>query len=153
LKTKEQLRSEPLLLEICLDGRNLTDEGLHEVVEGLKDAIRMENGVPFFALAELNLAHNGLTSSGHLKDLDLSGNCVKVVEQTELDDWEVFLESFKHCFAVRRLVLSDSDLSGSMALEKFTKCYSQSPATDPESPYSSCSLLPFSAFRLMADSL
>jgi hypothetical protein len=153
LQTKEQLRREYAPLELCLDGRNLTDDGLREVVEGLKDVIGNANGTPYFALEELNLAHNSLTSnslralapviymsSGHLKDLDLSGNLIKAVERTEIDDWEVFLDSFRDCYAMRRLVLSNCDFSGSMAFERFIKHYCQTPVMDQYTSSTCCEL-------------
>lgn len=119
----------------------MTDEGLAEVVGGLHVALSHRDGPSCFTLEELNLANNDLTtkslralapiirlSSCHLKDLDLSGNRIAIVETTEADAWEAFLESFKHCCGMRRLVLSNNNLSGTTALEIFSRIYSRHPA-------------------------
>lgn len=91
-------------LEVCLKGKLLGDEGLEIACDGFRQALS-SGGVK---LNELNLAENALTvhglkalgtviqmAAGDLKDLDLSGNKLKVATVEEQQIWEEFLLSFR----------------------------------------------------------
>jgi len=144
------LKRESTTLELSLQGKNLTDEGLRAVAAGLEEALRLEDGSSSHRLIELNLSNNSLTieslaalstvislAAYDIRDLDLSHNNIRVTTKGEATKWEEFLNSFRYCRVLRRIDLSDSDLSGSVAFEVLTRVYFKHSPVDPtdlESP-------------------
>jgi hypothetical protein len=130
-------------LDLNLAGKKLTDDGLEEVLDGLKEVLSVGDSIPYFGLEELNLSGNDLTvkslaalapviriSSCYIKDIDLSSNHIRVETEYEGQNWEKFLTSFDKCCCMRRLVLSNSSLSGSRPFEIFARVYSRHPAVE-----------------------
>src|ERR1700760_1074475 len=66
----------------------------------------------------------------YIKYIDLSHNLISVHSSQEERDWETFLQSFRRCRAMRRLVLSSNDFSKAAAFEIFARVYSQHPRID-----------------------
>ncbi|KAJ9635248.1 hypothetical protein H2199_008736 [Coniosporium tulheliwenetii] len=132
-------------IEINLAGKNLTDDGLRELVHGLENALQyFLDGNPCTKLEELNLANNALTTRSlallarviqlakyDLKDLDLSDNKIQVKTREETQDWGLFLDSFSGCRDFRRLDLTGNDLSGPLPFEIFARVYSWHAPIDP----------------------
>ena len=125
-------------LEINLEGKNLTDEGLFEVARGLEDALTFQDGSVQTRLLGLNVSQNALSvkslselapsleaAAPHLEDLDISGNSVVVETDDDSRHWETFLRSFRRCTAVKKLNLAGSNLSGSKAFEVLARVYSE----------------------------
>ncbi|KAF2674213.1 hypothetical protein BT63DRAFT_4877 [Microthyrium microscopicum] len=125
-------------IELCLTGKNLTDEGLQHVIDGLADALSLHwsDDIPCFVLEELNLCDNGLTTRSlralapiiqyaaeDIKDLDLSRNKICVQSKEEAEDWRIFLQAFRKACSPRRLVFSENDLSGPSAFEILSQTY------------------------------
>ncbi|OCK81185.1 hypothetical protein K432DRAFT_326805 [Lepidopterella palustris CBS 459.81] len=142
--SKRESQRETSSLELTLPGKNLTDGGFQEAASGLEDVLASQDGVSCSRLEELNLSNNSLTTKSlpllarivrlaayDLKDLNLSGNHITVVTNEEAQDWETFLDSFKGCRVLRKIDLSDNDLSGPRAFEIFTRVYSKHPEVDP----------------------
>jgi hypothetical protein len=132
------------MLEICLRGKEMTDDSISEVVKSLLVAVEMHDGISAFRLEELDLSNNTLTTTSlrrlvpliedscyDIKDINLSDNNIRVETDQERDDWEAFLESFRRCRRMRRLDLSGNDLSKSLPLEIFLRVYSRHRWVDP----------------------
>jgi hypothetical protein len=128
------------VLEICLTGKKLTDKGVAEMATALVEAVEQSwpDGTPCVVLEELQLSNNALTagclpdlakiiraSASHIKDLDLSSNCISIQTQVEADGWRDFLQSFRHVCQLRRLVLSSNPLHGPVPMEILAQTYSQ----------------------------
>jgi hypothetical protein len=151
-----------------LKGKNLTDDGFVEVINSLRDAVVLWDSVPAFRLEELDLTHNGLTTTSlrrlvpliedccyDIKHINLSNNSIRVETQQERDDWEAFLESFRQCRRMRRLDVSGNDLSKSLALEIFLRVYCRHRWVDPVNPeiYSDTSYMMKGGITEMTSSL
>lgn len=119
------------------------DDGLLDMVVGLNDALQSTTSGHEVMLQELNLANTGISirslealatvielSANHIKDLDLSDNLISVNTVEDQRAWETFLQSFRRCNVMRRLVLSRNDLSNPTAFEIFARVYSQHPSVD-----------------------
>ncbi|KAI9758831.1 MAG: hypothetical protein M4579_002777 [Chaenotheca gracillima] len=128
--TKAALRDP--VIELNVGHRALTDEGVLELISGLKTSLAYctpegEGPAPGVStltrLEELCLAGGRLTArvlgplsevirlaAADLQDLDLSDNniCIATTEDAKL--WETFLRSFKGCHVLRRLDLSKNSL-------------------------------------------
>ena len=120
-------------LEIILEAKNLTDEGLHEASQGLSEALSHPETT---RLAVLNLSRNGLTArslqslAGSLKlacadleDLDLSGNAISATTTEEAEALEAFLDALRYCRKLKKINLSENQLSGSLVMEVFARVY------------------------------
>lgn len=123
-------------IDLNLEGRVLMDQGIWEAVQGLEEVLNDTSGCVNTRLQTLNLAGNCLTvkalatlaptiraASADLEDLDLSNNVISVVFEEDEVHWQIFLEAFAECRALKRLNLSGNDLSGTKALEIFCKVY------------------------------
>ncbi|KAI9654437.1 MAG: hypothetical protein M1831_005403 [Alyxoria varia] len=119
-------------LELNLEGKNLTDEGLSELAKGLLEALN--TGIVHLQILHIN--QNGLTARSlaelapciraaaeDLEDLDLSGNHITIKTIHDEDRWEYFLESFRYCGAIRRLDLSNNEMGDSRAFEILSRVY------------------------------
>jgi len=145
--TKDESKRDITVLEICLTGKKLTDEGVAEMATGLVDALSRTytDGTPCLVLEELQLSGNYLTarclpelakviraSASYIKDFDLSSNNISVQTQTEADNWRDFLQSFRYASCMRRLVISKNNLSGPTAMEILAQVYSHHPQVIPD---------------------
>jgi hypothetical protein len=96
-------------------------------------------------IEELNLSGTGITirslrtlapiiqlSGTYLRDVDLSNNKIRVISDQDVMDWEEFLDAFKKCKNMKRLVLSQNDFSGQLAFETMARVYSRHPQLDPD---------------------
>lgn len=123
-----------------LAGRGLNDEGLFELVAGLRDALQSTPPGHEIMLLELNLSNTKISttslsvlstiidlSANRLKDMDLSDNLIAIDTKEDERAWEIFLQSFRRCTVMKRLVLSQNDLSNPVAFEIFARVYSQHP--------------------------
>ncbi|KAI5788880.1 hypothetical protein DFH27DRAFT_213350 [Peziza echinospora] len=121
-------------LELSICGKGLGDDGLELVCEALCHTI--QTGAT--KLEELSLSENGITirglaylmrviklSSKDLKDLNLSGNSIKVVSDEEVSLWEEFLTRFREVTNLRRLDFSSNPLGPTRAFETLLRCYSR----------------------------
>jgi hypothetical protein len=138
---KDDARTSHTPLDLNIAGKKLTDAGLNEVLDGLKEVLTEGQYRPIFVLEGLNLSGNWLTSKslaplapiidlsfGFLKHLDVSKNFIKVSTDDECRDWETFLNSFENCLSMVRLELSDFTLFGSRPYEILARVYSRHPA-------------------------
>ena len=84
----------------------------------------------------LNLARNGLTAKSlqslaeplklacpDLEDLDLSGNAIGATTREEAEALEAFLDALRYCRRLKKINLSENQLSGSLILEVFARVY------------------------------
>ncbi|QDS75144.1 hypothetical protein FKW77_007847 [Venturia effusa] len=140
-KHAEKHPDESNLVEIDLNAKGLTDEGLCEVLDTVLTVLLNFNN---FHLEEFHLSKNGLTtgilpflskviqqSSFDLRALDLSHNDIHVVTEEQARDWEEFLDSFRVCRVMRRLDLSGNDFSKSLGMEILSRVYFSHPYIDP----------------------
>ncbi|KAI9838347.1 MAG: hypothetical protein M1819_005615 [Sarea resinae] len=124
-------------LELNADGRKLTDEGVNELAAGLQQALTFPESQKFVILEELHLAENSMTvfaldgladvvrlAALDLKDLDLSGNDIKIETNKEAEIWETFLRSFRDSRVLRRLDLGNNPL-GPRAFEILARVYAK----------------------------
>ncbi|KAL4808257.1 hypothetical protein BDV18DRAFT_158366 [Aspergillus unguis] len=128
-------------LEIDLTGKALTDEGFAEFIDDLIKCVRFRDEQHPFGLAkvtELHLKGNKLTvrslaklgeviadNTGDLRELDLSKNEINIVTEEEQDIWWKFLRSFKNCYVLQKLDLSENVI-GVAGVEIFTRVYMKS---------------------------
>ncbi|KAL9090646.1 MAG: hypothetical protein Q9159_001893 [Coniocarpon cinnabarinum] len=123
-------------IDLNLNGKSLTDDGIEEFAQTLQEVLTPVDGVPLAKLQFLHLQNNMLTArslwlltpcvqaaSDTLEDLDLSNNLIRVRTENQKDEWRLFLQSFARCSALRRLNLSGNDLSDLQAFETFSDIY------------------------------
>jgi len=116
-----------------LEAKNLTDDGLKEVAEGLRDALAQPDTT---RVAILNLARNGLTArslsylaqalpnaSLDLEELDLSGNDIAITTDEDAMGFEAFLSTLKDCTMLVKLSFANNNLGGRKAFEVFARVY------------------------------
>lgn len=128
-------------MEIDLNGKQLSNKGLREVLEVVISTLADHSN---FQLEELHLSKNGLTtgilpvlskvihnSSFDLRALDLSGNAICVLNDEHARDWEQFLDAFRKCRVMCRLDLSGNDFSKSISMEILCRVYSSHRPIDP----------------------
>lgn len=124
-------------IELLLDNKNLTDEGLAEAARGLEEALHQSQLAGHGTLSILSLAGNSLTSRSlfwlaqsvrlacdELLELDLSSNNIRVASHEDARHLAVFLDALGQCTVLRTFNLSKNDLCGSRAWEVFAKAYS-----------------------------
>jgi len=118
-----------------LEAKNLTDDGLKEVAEGLQDALDQPETT---RVATLNLARNGLTARSlsylapalsevclDLEELDLSGNDIAITTDDNAMELEAFLTALKHCKGLVKLSFANNSFGGIRAFEVFARVYMQ----------------------------
>lgn len=116
-----------------LETKNLTDEGLQEVANGLKDALAQPETT---RVTVLTLARNGLSAQSllslaeplrracvDLEELDLSNNNISVSNEQEARAFEDFLNALKGCGKLKKLNMSGNQLGGGLVFEVFAKVY------------------------------
>lgn len=122
----------------------MTDEGIREIVAGLAEALKVEDGVSCRKLEELDLAENLLTSRSlkllvpivklagfDIRDIDLSGNHISIVTREDEENLESFLLAFGSCRALRKIDFSGNDMSNHVSFEIFLRVYCQHMPVDP----------------------
>ncbi|OXV08575.1 hypothetical protein Egran_03661 [Elaphomyces granulatus] len=128
-------------LEIDIASKGLTDQGLAQFIDDLITCLEFRDrdhpqGVG--RLTELHLQNNALTtrslmklsrvivlSAGDLRELDLSGNEIRVVTPEQGLAWQQFLDSFRHCYMLKKLDFSHNPL-GSRGIEILARVYMRS---------------------------
>lgn len=123
-------------IDLNLEGKDLTDQGLAEVAHALEDVLVSADHVIPPKLQVLNLSSNALSvhslallapsiraAAADLEDLDLAKNSVTVESRHDIEDWETFLHSFQGCTSLRRLNLSGNNLEGCVPFEVFARVY------------------------------
>ena len=142
--TKAEKQHEGASLELDVSGKKIEDEGVSEIISALEEVARDNGSGSCYKIEELNFSQNMITTKTlaqlasiihaarfDLQVLDLSHNKITVQTDAEARDWETFLESFRHCFCLRRLDLSGSNLSGPRAFEILARVYSRQIPADP----------------------
>lgn len=125
------------VIDLKAPGKDLGDEGVIALCEGLEQAITTFEGDAAFALEDLNLSNNGITTAAlpklarvvafaklDLKTLDLSENAICVSTATEAAAWSTFLHSFGRCRKLRHLDLSGNEL-GERAMEVLARIHTR----------------------------
>ena len=116
------------------------------IIDALEEVAHDNGEGPCKKIEELNFSQNVVTtkSLGRLASviraaqfdlhiLDLSNNQISVQTDDDAHNWEVFWESFSHCFCLSRIDLSGNDLSGPRAFEVFARVYASQIPADPAS--------------------
>ncbi|KAI9814624.1 MAG: hypothetical protein M1827_003180 [Pycnora praestabilis] len=125
-------------LELIIAGRNLSDNGLLPVTNGLFTAYSPINkkwtvthleelclsGNCLTALSLISLAGMIRLAAEDLMDLDLSCNEIEIRTSDDVFAWESFLTALKQCFLLRKLDLSGNPI-GSKGFEILTRFYLQ----------------------------
>lgn len=121
-------------VDLKVPNKNLGDDGLFALADGLQIALEGASGLVCVALEELSLSANNLTTSAlarlapiivlakdDLSTLDLCENTIKVESSQEAAEWEKFLQSISYCSKLQRLDLSGNLNLGRRALEVFAR--------------------------------
>ncbi|KAL4965020.1 uncharacterized protein BDV14DRAFT_208882 [Aspergillus stella-maris] len=128
-------------LEIDLTGKCLTDEGFAQFIDDLIECTTYrspEHPLGLAKVTEFHLSGNNLTTfslaqlgtviannPGDLRELDLSNNDFRIQSPEEKKIWKEFLDSFKNCYMLQRLDISDNPL-GVKGLEILARVYVKS---------------------------
>ncbi|CAI7572054.1 unnamed protein product [Penicillium glandicola] len=121
-------KSRNSIVKIDLTGRKLTDEGFNIFIDALLETLQKEKDDEhpkgFARLFELHLGGNCLTvkslpklgmairlSTGDLRNLNLSQNCIEVSTAGQRAAWKYFLNSFEDCYMLKRVDFSENPLS------------------------------------------
>jgi hypothetical protein len=120
---------------VLTDGE-VGDDALCKIVDALNRIIETDLGRHTYHVKELNLAGNKLTTASalplsrvvsrntaYLQNINLARNDIVPASQDHLDNWESFLESFRNCFRINKLDLSENNFSNPKALEVFLRVY------------------------------
>lgn len=132
-------------LDIKAPSKQLGDEGACALAAGLEAALKAGTTRSAAVLLEdLNLSDNAITTITlaqlgpviqraryDLKTLNLANNNIRVENDQEAADWEIFLRSFEHCLKMRRLDLSGNRNLGARALEILARVHAQEPQINP----------------------
>ncbi len=142
------------LVDLKAPNKDLGDEGVCALADGLEIALKSSSNDASLALEDLNLSGNGITTLAlarlapiielancDLKTLNLAGNKIKVQTDEEAAQWEAFLRAFHSCYTLRRLDLSGNTELGSRALEILAHLHASEPAIDPVKPGGEASVL------------
>ncbi|KAK5174173.1 uncharacterized protein LTR77_001253 [Saxophila tyrrhenica] len=142
------------IIDLKAPNKDLGDEGVCALADGLEDALRNSSTVASLALEDLNLSGNGITtvtlarlapiielSVFDLKTLNLADNKIKVETDDQAEQWEVFLKAFRHCFKLRRIDLSSNTGLSSRALEILARVHISEDWIDPVNPGGESSVL------------
>lgn len=114
----------------------MTDEGIHDISRGLEEALiqAQHEGRP--TLNILKLSGNTLTcdslyeisasvrlAAEEIQEIDLSNNEISVTTVEDAKQFSAFLQTLRHCKALKIINLSGNNLSGSLAWEAFARTY------------------------------
>ncbi|KAK5131642.1 hypothetical protein LTR08_000769 [Meristemomyces frigidus] len=134
-------------IDLKAPGKDLGDDGVCTLADGLEIALRKGNDQASLALEDVDLSDNGLTTASlarlapvimlakhDLKTFNIANNNIKVDSDEEAGQWEVFLCAFSTCFRLRRLDLSGNIGLGARAMEIFARVHVREPAVSPIPP-------------------
>jgi hypothetical protein len=140
----DDLQASKHILDLKAPGKDLGDEGVVALADGLEIALRSGNSAACLALEDLNLSGNGMTTASFarlapiiemstfdIKTINLANNNISVETNQQAQEWEIFLKSFRGCLKLRRLDLSGNQQLGSRALEIFARIHSTEPPINP----------------------
>lgn len=149
-----ETQSNTHIIDLKAPNKELTDEGVFALNDGLEIALRSGDSAASLALEDLNLSGNGITTTSlarlapiieiskyDLKTVNLSNNQIRVETTEQAQEWEAFLRSFSGSFKMRRLDLSGNEQLGSRALEIFARVHSLEPHIQPISAAGETSVL------------
>lgn len=132
---------ETVKLDIRVPDKDLTDDGLHKLTDGLETAL---STCQHLSLVDLNIAGNSLTTRSllrlaplirrarfNLQTLNLANNNIVVATDEQAREWETFLKAFSECRTLRLLDLSDNTRLGSRGLEILARIYLRESPIDP----------------------
>ncbi|KAK1066764.1 hypothetical protein LTR74_006974 [Friedmanniomyces endolithicus] len=131
-------------IDLKVPGKELGDEGLFVLADGVELALQKGNAEASLALEDVDLTANGLTTASHarlasvievasfdIKTINLANNNISVVSDEQAAQWETFLRSFKDCQKLRRLDLSGNTGLGTRAIEELARIHIAEPQVDP----------------------
>ena len=126
------------IIELIVN-KQLGDDGLFELVAGLRQALEHADGPATSKLEVLSLHGAGITTrslpalsriielaADDLRELYLGRNSITVWTSAQAADWETFLHSFRNVSSVRLLDLGENHL-GPKAFEILTRVHSREP--------------------------
>ncbi|SMQ49231.1 unnamed protein product [Zymoseptoria tritici ST99CH_3D7] len=124
------------VLDLKVPGKDLGDEGVIAMAEGLVSVLSEESVAAKIALEDLVLSDNAITTASlarlapvivlarySLKTLNLANNNIKVETDEEAAEWEQLLRAFRGCYKLRRLDLSGNPELGAKAMEIFARVH------------------------------
>lgn len=119
----------------------MTDEGFDQFIGALIECIKFRDEdhpdgavkLTDFVLQGNELSVKSLSklaevvalSAGDLRELDISKNNIRIVSPEEKAVWQAFLESFRHCYMLKKLDLGSNAL-GIAGMEILARIYIQS---------------------------
>ncbi|KAK0305770.1 hypothetical protein LTR01_006554 [Friedmanniomyces endolithicus] len=131
-------------IDLKVPGKELGDEGLFVLADGVELALKKGNAEASLALEDVDLTANGLTTASlarlasvvemasfDVKTINLANNNIVVVSDEQAAEWEMFLRSFKDCQKLRRLDLSGNAGLGTRAIEELARIHIAEPQVDP----------------------
>lgn len=147
-------------IDLQIPSKELGDEGACAMAEGLEIALCQGHVL----LEDINLSNNGITTVSlarlapiirlarhDLKTLNLAGNNIRVETVEEAVQWEMFLTSFKDCYKLRRLDLSENVDLGAKAFEILAKVHLSEPLIDPLANRGAASVISLSSEEQLAE--
>ncbi|KAK1073577.1 hypothetical protein LTR74_001718 [Friedmanniomyces endolithicus] len=131
-------------IDLKVPGKELGDEGLFVLADGVEVALQKGNAEASLALEDVDLTANGLTTASlarlasviemasfDVKTISLANNNIVVVSDEQAAQWERFLRSFRDCQKLRRLDLSGNTGLGTRAIEELARIHIAEPQVDP----------------------
>ncbi|KAK0862196.1 hypothetical protein LTS02_007326 [Friedmanniomyces endolithicus] len=131
-------------IDLKVPGKELGDEGLFVLADGVEVALQKGNAEASLALEDVDLTANGLTTASlarlasviemasfDVKTINLANNNIVVVSDEQAAQWERFLRSFRDCQKLRRLDLSGNTGLGTRAIEELARIHIAEPQVDP----------------------
>ncbi|KAK0909667.1 hypothetical protein LTR02_004329 [Friedmanniomyces endolithicus] len=131
-------------IDLKVPGKELGDEGLFVLADGVEVALQKGNAEASLALEDVDLTANGLTTASlarlasviemasfDVKTINLANNNIVVFSDEQAAQWERFLRSFRDCQKLRRLDLSGNTGLGTRAIEELARIHIAEPQVDP----------------------
>jgi hypothetical protein len=141
-------------LDIKAPSKQLGDDGACDIAKGLEAALTAGTRSAAVVLEDLNMSDNGITTVAlarlgpviqqarfDIKTLNLTNNNIRVENDEQAAEWELFLRCFKSCLKLRRLDLSGNVNLGARALEIFARVHAQEPQIHPTSAWGDASVI------------
>ncbi|KAK3676048.1 hypothetical protein LTR78_004240 [Recurvomyces mirabilis] len=131
-------------IDLKVPGKELGDNGLSVLCDGLEAALGKGTADASLALEDVDLTANDLTTTGlarfapvirnakfDIKSIVLAHNAITVESDQQAGEWETFLRSFADCQKLRRLDLSGNPGLGRRAMEVLAMVHVREPQVDP----------------------
>ncbi|KAK4554692.1 hypothetical protein LTR86_008194 [Recurvomyces mirabilis] len=131
-------------IDLKVPGKELGDDGLSVLCDGLEAALGKGTADASLALEDVDLTDNGLTTAGlarfasvtrnakfDIKTIVLANNAIVVESDQQAGEWEKFLRAFADCQKLRRLDLSGNPGLGRRAMEVLAMIHVREPQIDP----------------------